>query len=161
MTQKWPEALKYSPTKAKSFEELILIVTDVRSHFQSLPGAASYPIAFYDDKLIYDNQLLLQHYTKAPSIPEIQPEEAHGLHLAIAGHPNIYLEIPADIHAKYKANLEERILSLGKEIEVLEARLRNPNYVKKAPKELVDETKQQLATKQQLLDDMKAEFELV
>ena len=94
-------------------------------------------------------------------MPQIKPEDAKGLHLAIAGHPNIYLEIPADLHAKYKANLEERILSLGREIQVLETRLRNPNYVEKAPKELVDETKSQLETKQNLLDDMKAEFELV
>lgn len=161
VTQKWPSELKFSATKAKSFEELMIIVTNVRSHFQSLPGAGSYPVAFYDDKLVYDNQLLIQHYTKAPGIPQIQPKDTKGLHLAIAGHPNIYLEIPADIHAKYKANLEDRILKLGQEISTLEARLRNPNYVAKAPKELVDETKSQLATKQALLDDMKAEFELV
>ena len=161
ITQNWPSELKFSATKAAKFEELMIIVTNIRSHFQSLPGAGSYPVAFYDDKLVYDNQLLIQHYTKAPGVPEIKPEDAKGLHLAIADHPNIYLEIPADIHAKYKANLEERILGLGKEIDVLETRLRNPNYVKKAPKELVDETKQQLETKQHLLDDMKAEFELV
>ena len=161
ITQNWPSELKFSATKAAKFEELMIIVTNIRSHFQSLPGAGSYPVAFYDDKLVYDNQLLIQHYTKAPGVPEIKPEDAKGLHLAIADHPNIYLEIPADIHAKYKANLEERILSLGKEIDVLETRLSNPNYVKKAPKELVDETKQQLETKQHLLDDMKAEFELV
>lgn len=161
MTQTWPESLKFDAKRAAKFEELISIVTNIRSHFQSLPGAGSYPIAFYDDKLVYDNQLLLQHFTKAPAVPEIKPEDAKGLHLAIAGHPNIYLEIPEDIHAKYKANLEDRILKLGQEINTLEARLRNPNYVKKAPKELVDETKSQLETKSKLLEDMKAEFALV
>ena len=161
ITQKWPQELVFDAKKAANFEELILIVSNVRSHFQSLPGAGSYPIAFYDDKLVYENQLLLQHYTKAPGVPQIKPEDAKGLHLAIADHPNIYLDIPADLHAKYKKNLEDRILKLGQEINTLEARLRNPNYVEKAPKELVDETKSQLETKQKLLDDMKAEFELV
>ena len=161
ITQKWPQELPFDATRAKKFEELILIVSNVRSHFQSLPGAGSYPIAFYDDQLMYENQLLLQHYTKAPGVPQIKPEDAKGLHLAIAGHPNIYLEIPEEIHAKYKKNLEDRILKLGQEINTLEARLRNPNYVEKAPKELVDETKSQLETKEKLLDDMKAEFELV
>ncbi len=161
MTQTWPETLKFDAKRAAKFEELISIITNIRSHFQSLPGAGSYPIAFYDDKLVYDNQLLLQHFTKAPGVPEIKPEDAKGLHLAIAGHPNIYLEIPEGIHAKYKANLEDRILKLGQEINTLEARLRNPNYVKKAPKELVDETKSQLETKSKLLEDMKAEFALV
>ena len=161
MTQTWPESLKFDARRAGNFEELILIVTNVRSHFQSLPGAGSYPIAFFDDNLIYENQLLIQHYTKAPGVPQINPEDASGLHLAIAGHPNIYLQIPEDIHAKYKANLEDRIMKLGQEISTLEARLRNPNYVKKAPKELVDETKSSLETKSKLLEDMKAEFELV
>lgn len=161
MTQAWPESLKFDARRAGNFEELILIVTNVRSHFQSLPGASSYPIAFFDDNLIYENQLLIQHYTKAPGVPQINPEDASGLHLAIAGHPNIYLQIPEDIHAKYKANLEDRIMKLGQEISTLEARLRNPNYVKKAPKELVDETKSSLETKSKLLEDMKAEFELV
>ena len=104
---------------------------------------------------------MLQHYTKAPGVPEIKPEDAKGLHLAIEGHPNICLEIPEEIHTKYKKNLEDRILKLGQEINTLEARLRNPNYVAKAPKELVDETKSQLETKEKLLSDMKAEFELV
>ena len=161
ITQKWPQDLKFSPAKAGKFEELILIVTNIRSHFQSLPGANAYPVTFYDDQLVYDNQLLIQHYTKAPAVPQIDPADGKGLHLAIEKHPNIYLEIPEDIHAKYKANLEARILSLGQEISVLEARLRNPNYVEKAPKELVAETKEQLETKQKLLADMKAEFELV
>lgn len=161
MTQTWPESLKFDARRAGNFEELILIVTNVRSHFQSLPGAGSYPIAFFDDNLIYENQLLIQHYTKAPGVPQINPEDASGLRLAIAGHPNIYLQIPEDIHAKYKANLEDRIMKLGQEISTLETRLRNPNYVKKAPKELVDETKSSLETKSKLLEDMKAEFELV
>ena len=161
MTQTWPESLKFDARRAGNFEELILIVTNVRSHFQSLPGAGSYPITFFDDNLIYENQLLIQHYTKAPGVPQIDAKDASGLHLAIAGHPNIYLQIPEDIHAKYKANLEDRIMKLGQEISTLEARLRNPNYVKKAPKELVDETKSSLETKSKLLEDMKAEFELV
>jgi valyl-tRNA synthetase len=71
------------------------------------------------------------------------------------------LQIPEEIHKKYKANLEEHILKLGAEINTLEARLRNPKYVEKAPKELVEETRSSLATKEELLGKMKAELELV
>jgi valyl-tRNA synthetase len=109
---------------------------------------------------MYNNQLLIQHLTKAPSVPQIDVTEAKGLRLAIAGH-NIYLQIPEDIHKKYKANLEDRILKLGAEINTLEARLRNPKYVEKAPKELVDETRNSLDEKSRLLEKMKAELELV
>lgn len=93
-------------------------------------------------------------------MPKITAAEISGLRLAIPGH-NIYLQIPADIHSKYKANLEENILKLGNEINTLEARLRNPKYVERAPKELVEETRNQLETKEDLLAKMKDELQLV
>ena len=62
---------------------------------------------------------------------------------------------------KHKENLEDRILKLGAEINTLERRLENPNYVNKAPAELVAETREQLETKQNLLEKMKAELQLI
>lgn len=160
ISQTWPQPYEVDTKKVKSYKELIGIITNIRSHFQSLPGANSFPIAFHDDPLMYDNQLLIQHLTKAPCVPQIDVENAEGLHLAIPKH-NIYLQITAEIHAKYKSNLEDRILKLGAEVNTLNLRLANKNYVDKAPKALVDETKEQLATKEALLADMKAELELV
>ena len=160
ISQNWPKPLKVNQEKADQFRELIAIITNVRSHYQALPGSGRYPIAFVDDQLVYENQLLIQHLTKAPSVPKITAAEISGLRLAIPGH-NIYLQIPADIHSKYKANLEENILKLGNEINTLEARLRNPKYVERAPKELVEETRNQLETKEDLLAKMKDELQLV
>lgn len=157
----WPKTYKVDQERVANFEELIDIVTNIRSHFQSLPGASSYPIAFHDDELVYRNQLLIQHLTKAPCVPQIEGKTATGLRLAIQNHNNIYLQIPEDIHAKYKANLEDRILKLGREINTLQARLDNPRYVEKAPVELVEESRLALHDKQKLLDNMKAELELV
>ena len=132
ITQNWPEPYQIDHKKVKRFEELKEIIVNIRSHFQSLPGAASYPIAFDDDPLMYDNQLLIQHLTKAPCVPKISTDELSGLRLAIPNH-NIYLQIPEDVLNKYKHNLEDRILKLGSEINTLDARLSNPNYTKKAP----------------------------
>ena len=160
ITQNWPEPYQVDAKKVKKFDELKEIIINIRSHFQSLPGAVSYPIAFDDDQLMYANQLLVQHLTKAPCVPKISTDELSGLRLAIPNH-NIYLQIPEDILNKYKHNLEDRILKLGSEINTLDARLSNPNYVKKAPKELVDETRDQLKTKQDLLEKMKAELRLI
>ena len=161
IVNEWPKTYKVDQERVANFEELIDIVTNIRSHFQSLPGANSYPIAFHDDELVYRNQLLIQHLTKAPCVPQINGQEASGLRLAIQNHNNIYLQIPEDIHAKYKANLEDRILKLGREINTLQARLDNPRYIEKAPTELVEESRLALHDKQKLLDNMKAELELV
>ena len=161
IVNEWPKTYKVDQERVANFEELIDIVTNIPSNSQSLPGANSYPIAFHDDELVYRNQLLIQHLTKAPCVPQINGQEASGLRLAIQNHNNIYLQIPEDIHAKYKANLEDRILKLGREINTLQARLDNPRYVEKAPTELVEESRLALHDKQKLLDNMKAELELV
>lgn len=160
ISQQWPEDYKFDENRADNFAELIEIVSTIRSHYQALPGSGGYPIAFHDDPLMYANQLLIQHLTKAPCVPKIDAEAATGLHLAINNH-NIYIQIPEDIHAKYKSNLEDRILKMGQEVITLEKRLDSPNYVTKAPKELVEETRRSLAEKKELLEKMKAELELV
>ena len=160
ISQTWPQPYKVDNKRVKKFEELKDIIANIRSHFQSLPGAIAYPVAFDDDPLIYANQLLIQHLTKAPCVPKVPTEELSGLRLAIPGH-NVYLQIPEDILNKHKQNLEDRILKLGQEINTLNARLDNPRYVEKAPKELVEETRDQLATKQSMLEKMKAELSLI
>ncbi len=158
ISQVWPTPYKYDQQKAADFAELIEIITNIRSHYQSIPGANNCPITFHDDLLMYDNQLLIQHLTKAPCVPQINQADARGLHLAIHNH-NVYLDIPQDVHEKYKHNLEDRILKMNQEILTLEKRLASPNYVTKAPKELVAETRQSLSDKQDLLEKMKSELE--
>ena len=86
------------------------------------------------------------------------PEQASGLHLAISGHNNIYLQLPDDIKAQYVDSLKDRIIKCEKEYDTLAKRLQNDNYVKKAPAELVAETRAQLADKEKLLVDMRAEL---
>ena len=158
ISQEWPTPYEFNQQKVDDFSELIEIITNIRSHYQSIPGSGSYPIAFHDDPLMYDNQLLIQHLTKAPCVPKINAEDAAGLHLAVHNH-NIYIQIPKDIHEKYKHNLEDRVLKMNQEILTLEKRLDSPNYVTKAPKELVEETRKTLLEKRELLKKMKAELE--
>jgi valyl-tRNA synthetase len=160
ITQTWPTLYSANQDQADKYSELIEIITNIRSHYQNIPGANNYPIAFRDDPLMYDNQLLVQHLTKSPCVPKINAEDAAGLHLAIHNH-NIYIQIPKNIHDKYKANLEDRILKMGQEITTLEKRLESPNYVTKAPKELVEETRKSLTDKKELLEKAKAELELI
>lgn len=158
ITSTWPELYTVDEERVNNFKQLIDIVTCVRSHYQVIPGAETFPIAFFDDDVMYANQLLIQHLTKAPAVPLIKPEQASGLHLAISGHNNIYLQLPDDIKAQYLDSLKDRIIKCEKEYDTLAKRLQNDNYVKKAPAELVAETRTQLADKEKLLVDMRAEL---
>ena len=158
ITSTWPELYTVDEERVNNFKQLIDIVTCVRSHYQVIPGAETFPIAFFDDDVMYANQLLIQHLTKAPAVPLIKPEQASGLHLAISGHNNIYLQLPDDIKAQYLDSLKDRIIKCEKEYDTLAKRLQNDNYIKKAPAELVAETRAQLADKEKLLVDMRAEL---
>ena len=158
ITSTWPELYTVDEERVNNFKQLIDIFTCVRSHYQAIPGAETFPIAFFDDDVMYANQLLIQHLTKAPAVPLIKPEQASGLHLAISGHNNIYLQLPDDIKAQYVDSLKDRIIKCEKEYDTLAKRLQNDNYVKKAPAELVAETRAQLADKEKLLVDMRAEL---
>lgn len=158
ITSTWPELYTVDEERVNNFKQLIDIVTCVRSHYQVIPGAETFPIAFFDDDVMYANQLLIQHLTKAPAVPLIKPEQASGLHLAISGHNNIYLQLPDDIKAQYLDSLKDRIIKCEKEYDTLAKRLQNDNYVKKAPAELVAETRAELADKEKLLVDMRAEL---
>lgn len=158
MSQKWPSHLKFDPITAENFANLINIITVIRGHFQSLPGSDKYPVLFGADGLVDDNQMLIQFFTKAPSITAT--ENPRGMRLGIINH-EIYLDIPEKILKEYRHNLEEKILSLGQEIDTLNLRLTNPNYINKAPAHLVQETKDQISAKQNLLEKMKAELTLI
>lgn len=58
-----------------------------------------------------------------------------------------------------KARLDELIKKLSKDVAGLEGRLNNPGYVDKAPEKLVNQTRQQLAEKQDELQRARASLE--
>ena len=78
----------------------------------------------------------------------------------MVGH-ELYLDIPADVVAKYQSGLEERVLSVGRELDTLNARMMNPNYVDKAPAELVKQTRDQISEKTALLERLKQELSAI
>jgi valyl-tRNA synthetase len=158
ITQKWPEKLIYDSTQASSFETIITIVQETRAVLASLEMAHRPNLTFAHDPLVDDNQLLVQFLTKLPSVtPAIAPK---GLRLAVPNH-ELYLDITEDELKAHKSRLEARVLALGREIDTLNLRLTNPNYLKKAPKALVEETQNQLAEKESALSRLRAELEVI
>ena len=159
---RWPKQLKYDSISAEIFENVKMIVTEIRTTFQALSDTGTsqkYGLLYGNDSLVSDNQLLIKTLAK---VPEINPlgDNPRGLRLALANH-ELYLDVPAEIISKFKENLTERILSVGKELDTLNARMLNPNYVLKAPEKLVKETKDAITEKQRLIDRLKQQLELI
>lgn len=161
ITQKWPPRLKFDPISAANFDNIITIVVEVRGTLQSLSGTnnGKYSLLYGDDSLVDDNQLLITKLTGIKSVlsTEGQPR---GLRLALANH-ELYLDVPEEVVKQHRENLTEKILAVGRELDTLNARMMNPNYVDKAPQHLVRQTREQIEEKTALIERMKRELEVI
>ena len=160
--QKWPKKLEFDPISAENYENIRTIVSEVRTTLQALPGTNNtkkYALLYDHDSIVEDNRDLIKALTKVPAV-EALSGSPRGLRLALASH-ELYLDVPEKVVKEYKAALTEKILSVGRELDALNARMMNPNYVDKAPAHLVKETRDQIAEKEQLITRLKTQFELI
>ena len=159
ITQKWPSKLAYDPISAEEFEKVMEVVTEVRSTLTAIPGGKKWPMLYGDDSLVNDNQVLIQYLTRVPSVTSCE-DQPRGIRVALANR-EVYLDVPADVVAKYAESLEERILAVGRELNALNARMMNPRYVDKAPAELVEETRRAIEEKSALIERLKLERQAI
>ncbi|MBQ3326105.1 valine--tRNA ligase [Candidatus Saccharibacteria bacterium] len=165
IAERWPKDYKYDPISAENYDKLMDVVTHTRSTIQALSEADKHfsrndvVLLYGDDSIVDDNQLLVQHLTRVSSVisTEGQPR---GLRLALANH-EVYLDVSQDIVAKYAESLDNKILAVGRELDALNLRMMNPNYVDKAPAELVEETRKLIAEKEALIERLKLERQAI
>jgi valyl-tRNA synthetase len=161
MSQKWPSDFKFDPISAENFEKLMDIVSHTRSTLQALSEAhkgfskVGTTVLFGDDSLVNDNQVLVQKLTGVAAVISCEGQP-RGLRLPVANH-EVYLDVMPDVVADYAAALEKKILAVGRELDSLNMRMMNPNYVDKAPAELVNETRKLIAEKEELIERLKLE----
>ena len=161
-TAEWPEKLKFDPISAEEFENIRIIVSEVRTTLAGLGSANNakkYSLLYDNDSLVEDNLTLIKSLTKAPAINALDGAP-RGLRLALANH-ELYLDVPEDVVKDYKDALTEKILAVGRELDALNLRLMNPNYVDKAPAHLVKETRDTITEKEQLISRLKQQLELI
>ena len=162
ITAKWPGELKYDPITAEQFETIRTIVSEVRGTTQALPGAnkgKKYPLLYDNDSIVEDNLLLIKALTRVPDINPLNGAP-RGLRLALANH-ELYLDVPEKVVTDYKDALTDKILSVGRELDALNARMMNPNYVEKAPDHLVKETRDSIKEKETLISRLKTQQSLI
>ena len=165
ISQKWPADFKFDPISAEEFEKLMVIVSGARAALQGLSEAhkgisrSEITMLYGDDSLVDDNSLLVQRLTRVASV--ISDEgRPRGLRLPLSNH-EVYLDVAPEVIASYAKALEDKILAVGRELDALNARMLNPNYVDKAPAELVKETQDAINEKTALIERLKQEREAV
>ncbi|MBR3319244.1 valine--tRNA ligase [Candidatus Saccharibacteria bacterium] len=162
INQKWPSALKFDPISAEQFERLMLTVSEARKVLAGLKDTVKgiqVGLLYGDDDLAADNAELIRFLTRTDYIRPTKGTPK-GIRLAVSGR-EVYIDVPPEIVRTYKEQLTERILAVGRELDALNARMYNPNYVKKAPAELVEETKRGIEEKQALIERLKLELSVI
>lgn len=160
MVQEWPsQNLEYDAIAAAEFEKLMFIVSETRSVLQDVSGGNKWNILYGESSLVAENAELIKLLTRVPEVLPCQ-DQPRGMRLPIMNY-ELYLDVPEEVVQEYKGNLEEKILAVGRELDGLNARMMNPNYVDKAPRELVQETEKAIKDKSALIERLKQQAELI
>jgi valyl-tRNA synthetase len=158
ISESWPETIVFNDIAAAEFARVQELVSEARFVSSSLPGNEKYGLVYQNDSLIEDNKDLIQRLAKLKSITQL--DQAKGLRLAVAGR-EAWLDVSADTLSEHQTNLEQRLATTHADIKALENRLGNESYVQKAPAHLVEETKKQLRDKQELVQQLQHELEVL
>lgn len=153
----WPEKTACNEISSAQFRQLQALVSEARYVSQELGGKRQV-LLFGADSLIGDNMELIKHLASLEDVKQTDTPE--GLRLAVAGR-EAWLDIDNKTLKKHHKNLEVRLEQVRANIKNLESRLTNDTYVTKAPKEIVEQSRQELKTSQELETRLTRELELL
>lgn len=157
IVSEWPRSVDYHQVSAAAFERLRTLVIEARYVAAELPGGRQ-TLLYETDSLISDNEDLIKQLAKLASVKHVQ--QPHGLRLAVPNR-EAWLEVDEDTLYEHQTKLETRLATVREQIQKLEGRLANPNYVAQAPIKIVEETRQQLAESVELSQRLARELEVL
>lgn len=151
----WPKKVHADHKKALQFGTVKTIVSEIRNikTLLRLKGANLY---FTDAPFITENAALIQKLAKLDSVKQVS--DGRGLHLTQTAE-NCWLDIDHETAIAFTGKLREKQIEVNKQIELLNNRLGNQAYVKKAPKQLVSQSKQQLKDMQAEVVNIKSQLQ--
>ena len=106
-----------------------------------------------------DNEVLVLALSRVASIASTEGQP-RGLRLAIPNQ-EVYLDVPEEVVKGYRDKLDERILAVGRELDALNMRMMNPNYVDKAPTHLVKQTQDGIREKTEMIERLRGELRAI
>jgi valyl-tRNA synthetase len=140
VTSSWPEITPGSPKRSKAFEEIKLLITEVRAILKNL-GARDITLYYNKAELIEQNAVLIERLTDLKSVAKL--ETTQGIKL-IQTQADAWLDIDAKTAEAYATKLMEQEKAAVGAVERLRGRLANKSYVQQAPEAVVAETRARL-----------------
>lgn len=154
-TSNWPKPTTFDKNRAKEFEEIKAIVTEVRYILSALK-VRDISLYYTDAPLIAKNSTLIARMGRLSGIHEVS--SGTGLHLTETRY-KAWLDIDDSTARAYAAELADKQATQAQAVERLRQRLSNKSYVRNAPKKIVEETKAQLKDAEELLTSIQREIE--
>jgi valyl-tRNA synthetase len=139
--------------RAKRFNEIIGLITEIRSLLK-LMAVDNVKLLYSNERIVEDYATLIKRLTTISGVEKVL--EGQGVAITKT-RLSCWLDINDEQVANYLQRIEKEILGKQSQIRQLKARLANRDYVKKAPAELVQQSRQQLTEAKQQLKDYLAE----
>ncbi len=150
----WPKKLNSDKDKAKTFEDLKVIISEVR-HIKNELKVQEVSLYHKDEDFIDENADLIKKFARLENVSRVS--DGAGLNLTQTPY-EAWLAIDSKAIEKFTDNLKEKKAEHQASIKQLEGRLSNKSYVKNAPKKIVDQTKLQLEETKALLEKVDSEI---
>lgn len=151
----WPKVIDADSDKAEEFEQIKQIVSEARSLVKSL-GLAKPNLYYTDVPFLTENSALLARMAALGSVSEVS--SGTGLQLTGTIHKS-WLDVDSTTLKAYADKLAEQVAAQERVLVQLRGRLENKSYVDNAPKEIVAQTKEQLAETEAALERLNTEAE--
>ena len=151
--QPWPKAIPTDVNAVKEFDEVHKIVSESRQIISAL-GVKKPALHYQNVSLITGHGELIKRLAGLGGLKEGKATE--GLRLTSTPYA-IWLDIDRQKAQQYSDKLKEQQMELEAAIKRLDGRLASQDYVSKAPAELVEETRAQLAVEKARLTTLQAE----
>ncbi|HKU19128.1 MAG TPA: valine--tRNA ligase [Candidatus Saccharimonadales bacterium] len=144
----WPTIPTTDKTQSAAFEEVKMIVAEVRA-IQKAVGVSKSALTYDDAPLIQANAALIARLARLSSVAYGQSDA--GVALTQTRY-NARLNIPTDVAQTYTTQLRTKRDETTAAVTRLETRLNNKGYVQNAPEAVVAQTRQQLEDAQNRLN---------
>ncbi len=155
ISSSWPKTHKTDAKQAAVFEDIKTVVSEIR--FICAAAKATKPRLYHSgDSFINEHAQIIKKLSGVSDVSQVR--DGSGLHLTQSDH-DCWLDLDHTTIQRFVQHLREDLETTKQAVAQLETRLGNKAYTRKAPKELVAQTKQQLKTAQDLLAKQQAEYE--
>lgn len=144
---------KSDKSKAADFEEIQAIVKETRLIINALQ-ATGVTLYYTDVPFLRDNADIIKRLARLHAVTEVR--DGNGLFLTSTRY-RCWLDIDRATADAYLKELAEKSVKQQEVIKRLKARLDNKDYIKRAPKSVVEQTKQQLSDAKALLSSIDEE----